>query len=505
MTAVTPILADIAFPLGIRLTHAFNIVFLTLLVRSGIEILGGHPMLYFNEDCRPGSEWIRFSSKRMHRDRRWTAEDEKQDYNSLLALPGHDHLGLGRFWHFVAAIGWLATGVLYLLILFTTDQWTRVVPTDWAVFVDAWRTGLEYLALDVPASGTTYNALQQLTYFLIVFIVSPVQILTGLAMAPAIEGRFPWYSKVFGGRQAARSIHFIAMIVFIAFTVHHVALVIAHGLLDGLAAMVLGVAAPDGADHALAAAVTLAFLAGLVWLHSWATRRSLQRPRDTQRMLQHLLDPVEQHVLMPLQSRQDWDRGDISVDPRPNGRPPRNPAFVALADNDFAEFRLEVSGLVEAPMSLSLDDLAALPADEHVVQHKCIQGWSYVAAWEGVALSALLDRVKPLPNARFLVVRTFDDKWEVTDDQQGGDDVFYAAVDLDLARHPQSMLAWGMNDRALPIAYGGPLRLRLESQLGYNMAKWVRSIELVASIDDIGDGSGGWRPDKLYYSHLAPI
>ena len=80
-------LIELGFPLGIRLTHAFNIVFLTLLIRSGIEILGGHPMLYFNDGCRPGSEWIRFTSKRMLRHRRWTAEDEKQPYTPWLALP----------------------------------------------------------------------------------------------------------------------------------------------------------------------------------------------------------------------------------------------------------------------------------------------------------------------------------------------------------------------------------------------------------------------------------
>lgn len=505
MSTFTPLLADIAFPLGIRLTHAFNIVFLSLLIRSGIEILGGHPMLYFNDECRPGSEWIRFAYHRMHRDQRWTAEDEKQEYNSWVALPGRDHLGIGRFWHFLSATGWLVTGALYLVILFTTDQWTRVVPTDWGVFAEAWHTALDYLALDAPASGSSYNALQQLTYFAIVFIVSPIQILTGLSMAPSIEGRFPWYSKLFGGRQAARSIHFITMIIFIAFTVHHVALVTLHGLLDGLAAMVLGVGAPDSSEQALAAAIALAFMVGLVLLHVWATRRSLQRPRETQRMLQRILDPIEQKLLMPLKSRQNLSRSEISSDPRPNGRPPRNPEFLSLASNEFADLRLEVFGLVESPLSLTLDELAAFPADEHVVEHKCIQGWSYVAAWEGVALSALLDRARPLAEARFMIFHTFDDKWEESEDQQGGDAVFYAAVDLDLARHPQSMLAWGMNGRPLPIAYGGPLRLRLESQLGYNMAKWVSSIELVASIDDIGDGSGGWRPDKLYYSHLAPI
>ena len=130
---------DLGFPLGIRLTHAFNLVFLTLLIRSGIEILGGHPMLYFNDHCRPGSEWIRFTSKRMFRNLRWTAEDEKQPYTPWLALPGRDNLGLGRFWHFVAVVGWLLTGLMYLLVLFTSEQWHRLVPTSAAVFHEAGR------------------------------------------------------------------------------------------------------------------------------------------------------------------------------------------------------------------------------------------------------------------------------------------------------------------------------------------------------------------------------
>jgi methionine sulfoxide reductase catalytic subunit len=115
-------LVELGFPLAIRLTHAFNIVFLTLLIRSGIEILGGHPMLYFNDHCRPGSEWIRFTSKRMFRNQRWTAEDEKQPYTPWVALPGRDNLGLGRFWHFVAVVGWLMTGVIYVLALATSSS-----------------------------------------------------------------------------------------------------------------------------------------------------------------------------------------------------------------------------------------------------------------------------------------------------------------------------------------------------------------------------------------------
>src|SRR5690349_16610287 len=150
---------ELGFPLGIRLTHAFNIVFVTLLIRSGIEMLGGDPMLYFNDDCRPGSEWIRFTSKRMFRNQRWTAEDEKQAYTAWLALPGRDNLGLGRFWHFVAVLGWLLTGLTYLVMLGLDNQWQRLVPTSWTVFSQAWNAALAYLRLDLPSAGNPYNAL----------------------------------------------------------------------------------------------------------------------------------------------------------------------------------------------------------------------------------------------------------------------------------------------------------------------------------------------------------
>lgn len=495
-----PIVADLGFPLGIRLTHAFNIVFLSLLVRSGIEILGGHPMLYLNDDCRPGSEWVRFTGKRMFRDRRWTAEDEKQPYSPWVALPGKDNLGLGRFWHFASVIGWLLTGIAYLAILFTSDQWRRLVPTSWEVFRQAWDVGLTYLRLQIPAQGDPFNALQQLTYFTLIFILTPLQILTGLAMSPAMGGRFPWFPRIFGGRQAARSLHFIGLVAYAGFTVHHTALVAAHGLLDGLSSIVLGALAPTAAQQAVAAAITLAFVAGLVWLHVWATRRSLLRPRATQDMLQRLVDPVQARLLQPLGSRQRYGPRDITVDPRPNGRPPGTEAYRELVERSFEGWRFEIGGLVEDPLALDLDELRTLGSERQTTMHKCVQGWSHVAEWEGVPLSALLERCRPSPEARYILFRTFDDKWE-----EPGHGEFYSVIDLGLARAPQTLLAFGMNGRALPVAFGAPLRLRLESQLGYNMAKWIRSMELIERYDDIGEGCGGWRPDLLRYSRRAPI
>ena len=491
---------DLGFPLGIRLTHAFNLVFLTLLIRSGIEILGGHPMLYFNDHCRPGSEWIRFTSKRMFRNVRWTAEDEKQPYTPWVALPGRDNLGLGRFWHFVAVIGWLMTGVVYVLLLFTGEQWRRLVPTSPDVFSHAWVAAVAYLRFDLPPAGDPYNALQQLTYFAVVFVLAPLQITTGLAMSPAIAGRFSWIPRLFGGRQAARSLHFLGLIAFVAFAVHHVALVIAHGLLDGLGAIVLGVEAPTAAQRAVAAAIGLAFLAALVALHVWATRRSLQDPRAVQDALQRIVDPVQARLLQPLTSRQRYRSQDITPDPRPNGRPPRNQTYVELLERGFIDWRFEIGGLVENPLSLTLAELRSLAPEHQITQHKCIQGWSYTAAWEGVPLRVLLERCRPDSRARYILFRTFDEKWE-----EPGHGEYYSVIDLELAGAPQTLLAYEMNGAPLTSAYGAPLRLRLENQLGYKMAKWIRSMELVARYDDIGAGYGGWRADRLHYSRIAPI
>jgi DMSO/TMAO reductase YedYZ molybdopterin-dependent catalytic subunit len=319
-------------------------------------------------------------------------------------------------------------------------------------------------------------------------------------MAPSLAGRFPWFPRLFGGRQSARSLHFLGLTGYVVFTIHHVALVIAHGPLDGLAAIVLGVEEASAAEHAVAAAITIAFLASLVALHVWATRRSLREPEKMQDALQRLVDPVQARLLQPLTSRQDEDRKKITVDPRPNGRPPRHQEYTDLVASGFEGWRFEVRGLVGQPLSLGLDELRALRSEEHVTQHKCIQGWSYVAAWRGVPLTALLERCRPKPEARYILFRTFDDKWE-----EPGHGEFYSVIDLDLARAPQTILAYGMNDGPLPIAFGAPLRLRLESQLGYQMVKWVRSMELIDGYADVGLGYGGWRADLLHYSRIAPI
>ena len=246
---------QLGFPLWIRLTHFFAFLFTTLLIRSGIEIIGAHPKLYWRDDALPGTEWIRFTRKRIPKDYAWTAEDEIEPVSPWTALPGHNNLGLGRHWHFWAVNGWLLAGAIYVFLLFTTPQWRRLVPTSWEIFPTAWQAIAAYVHFRLPPDGNPFNGIQQLTYFFVIFILSPLQIVTGIMMSPALAARFPWFPGIFGGRQAARSLHFIGLILFVGFIVIHICLVVAHGFAREMAKIVLG-----AESHSRVLAVTIGLI-----------------------------------------------------------------------------------------------------------------------------------------------------------------------------------------------------------------------------------------------------
>ncbi|MDB6058402.1 MAG: hypothetical protein JWO95_2246 [Verrucomicrobiales bacterium] len=481
--------ASLGFPLWVRLTHAFNFLFLTLLIRSGIEIIGAHPKFYWSDDALPGSEWLRFTRKKMQKDRPWTAEDEIEPLSPGIAMPGRNNLGLGRHWHFWAVNGWMITGLFYVVLVFTSPQWRRLVPTSWEIFPSAWQAILTYTHLKSPPEGNPFNAVQQLSYFGLIFILSPLQILTGIAMSPALAARFPWFPNFFGGRQAMRSLHFCGLILFLGFILIHVSLVVAHGFGREMAKIVLG---DERAPHATAVAIGLSGIAAVVAFHVWGTWQSLREPFKMKKLLEVGVDPWRRLLFHHWRSRQRHER--ISAYARVNGRVPRNELFQQLAAGRFKDWRLEVSGLVERPLNLFLDDLHQLPRQSQTTLHTCIQGWSYFAQWSGVSISTILDQCRPLPEARYLVLHTLDEKWE-----KPGHGYYYEVIDLIIARDPQTILADEMNGEPLPVPYGAPLRLRTETQLGYKMAKWICRIELVKTFDQLGKGQGGWRDDVLNY------
>lgn len=488
---------ELGFPLWIRITHFFNFLFMTLLVRSGIEIIGAHPLFYWNNSCKPGSEWLNLQNKKIQRNELWTAEEEIRPLNSVVALPGKNNLGLGRHWHFWSVTAWLITGFFYVSLLFFTPQWQRLVPTSWSIFPEAWEAFKTYLSFQLPASGNPYNPLQQLTYFLLIFALTPLVILTGILMAPAISARFPGFTSFLGGRQTARSLHFISLMAYIGFFLIHLFMVIAHGFGHEMTRIVFG---NESASKTTAVAIALAAIAFVIILNIVATRISLKQPFKTKKALEVGIDSLRKALFHHQHSVQNHQK--VSSTPRANGRPPKNSTYKKHLKNNFKDFTFQIKGLVEKPVTLNLDQLKALPKEEQSTLHVCIQGWSYYAKWGGVHLRELLSLCKPLPNARYLVFQTLDEKWEKPEVES----YYYEVIDIELARKPQTILAYEMNDIPLPVDHGAPLRLRLESQLGYKMAKFVCAIEVVEDFSHIGKGQGGWRDDVLnYYVKTAGI
>ncbi|HJP97145.1 MAG TPA: molybdopterin-binding protein [Rhodanobacteraceae bacterium] len=187
----------------------------------------------------------------------------------------------------------------------------------------------------------------------------------------------------------------------------------------------------------------------------------------------------------------EYTEADISPVFRPNGSTdPRSPAYRALAANGFRDYRLGIGGLVAHPLSLSLDELRALPTRTQITRHDCVEGWSVISKWTGVQLSRVLRIAQPTKAARYVVFRCHD---EMDDGSE-----YYESLGFDDAYHPQTLLAWELNGKALPIPNGAPLRLRVPRQLGYKMAKYLRRIELVASFKDIEGGGGGYWEDQGY-------
>ncbi|MCZ7537743.1 MAG: cytochrome b/b6 domain-containing protein [Acidimicrobiia bacterium] len=188
-TTTTPPPPYSGFPGWLRWQHFFNLFFMMFIIRAGIQILADHPRLYWNRHSTPGTEWFRFN-KPVPTDRVWTAKDDSVRLPGWLGIPGIRHsIGLARWWHFGFDTLWIRNGVLFYVLLFTTSQWGRIVPTSWDVIPNAISTAIQYLSLDFPTNEgwIAYNGLQLLAYFLTVFIAAPLALVTGLMQAPLVR------------------------------------------------------------------------------------------------------------------------------------------------------------------------------------------------------------------------------------------------------------------------------------------------------------------------------
>jgi DMSO/TMAO reductase YedYZ molybdopterin-dependent catalytic subunit len=191
----------------------------------------------------------------------------------------------------------------------------------------------------------------------------------------------------------------------------------------------------------------------------------------------------------------EFTEADLSPVFKANGSiDPRTPEYLALKADGFAGFRLAIGGLVANPLALSLADLRARPARTQITRHDCVEGWSCIGQWTGVPLAHVLEQAGVQPRARYVVFRCADTLEPTLD----GTGQYYESIGFEDAYHPQTILAYEMNGRPLPIPHGAPLRLRVERQLGYKMAKYIMRIELVESFAGISRGRGGYWEDRGY-------
>ncbi|MHB1908955.1 MAG: molybdopterin-dependent oxidoreductase [Nitrososphaerales archaeon] len=490
------------FPTWLIVSHFINVIFITLLIRSGIEILSAHPKLYTNDDAVDGKEWIKFTKKKMPKDRLWTSMDEEESFSSWVALPGRNNLGLGRHWHFFSIIFWVGNGIVYYILLFATGLWRTLIPTSFSFFPDAFKTMLAMAQGHLPPPGNPFDPAQQLAYAGVIFVLGPLMLLTGSAMSPAVGARFPWYPRIFGGRQVARSIHFLCMIGFVLFIIMHISLVLLDNFQANMANIVLG-----GGQISLevASIFFLIYVMVVIAVHVWATDYSLARPRKVQNGLGAVIEPVRHFLFHGAVSRQNFPESKITPYFRVNGYPPKTEEYKEMLNNNFSTWKLRVYGLVEKELYLSLEDLAAMKKQTQITEHSCIQGWTAIGKWGGVPLSYILELSKPLSNARYAVFHSLGNGDRNVYGHGDPNLEFYEVIDLKLAMHHQTILAYEMNGKPLPVEHGAPLRLRVETQLGFKMVKWLRSIEIVDDYKNINGGLGGYRESVQHFGIGASI
>jgi len=191
----------------------------------------------------------------------------------------------------------------------------------------------------------------------------------------------------------------------------------------------------------------------------------------------------------------EYEEADMSPDFPPNGTErPNGMAYFRHMISNFADFRLIIDGMVKMPLSLTLDEIKAMPLRTQITMHNCDEGWSAIGQWTGVPLAHLLKTAQLMPEARYIVFHCMDEMVR-TPDNSG---FYYESIDLFDAMHPQTILAYGMNGKALPVAHGAPLRLRVERQVGYKHAKYVTRIEATDRLTHIAGGRGGFWEDRGY-------
>ena len=206
---------------------------------------------------------------------------------------------------------------------------------------------------------------------------------------------------------------------------------------------------------------------------------------------------VSQRLLGRQALAREFRESEMSPQFRANGNVEvTDPAWQAHAARGFAQWALQVGGLVHRPLVLPLAALQAMPQRTQITRHDCVEGWSAIGKWQGPRLGPILAAAGLMPAAKYVVLHCAD---------SFGSDPYYESIDLIDAFHPQTILAWRMNDAPLAVEHGAPLRLRVERQLGYKQAKYVMRIELRETLAGLYGGKGGYWEDVAGYHWYAGI
>jgi DMSO/TMAO reductase YedYZ molybdopterin-dependent catalytic subunit len=192
-----------------------------------------------------------------------------------------------------------------------------------------------------------------------------------------------------------------------------------------------------------------------------------------------------QRILTAHSMAREFPRSLISKSPFANSTSPPTDIFKQHQAKGFSDWRLAVDGMVARPTSFSLSDLKSFPCRSQITEVVCEEGWSYIAEWIGTPLIDVLNEAGILPQARYVLYFTTDSDW-------------WESIDMADAVHPQTFVTWGMNDGDLPVAFGGPLRMRVPRQLGYKSLKYMTRLTVTDSLKGFGKGLGSSEPEYGY-------
>jgi thiosulfate reductase cytochrome b subunit len=240
----------------VRITHWINVLCITLLLMSGLQIFNAHPALYWGQKSEFDRPLLRMSAvigptgqptgvtTLFGTSFRTTglfglSGEEGRGFPSWATIPSYRDLATGRRWHFFFAWLFVINGAVYVFAsLLNGHVWRDLIPSR-RQLRGVGRSVWDHLRLRFD-HGRAYNVLQKLTYLAMIFIVLPLVVLAGLVMSPALDAAFPWLVDIFGGRQSARTIHFIAATAIVLFVVVHVVMALVSGFWNNMRSIITG-------------------------------------------------------------------------------------------------------------------------------------------------------------------------------------------------------------------------------------------------------------------------